>query len=88
MVIPKGFYKNLGHLLKTRRKELKIAQAALAKKCNTSIQFISNIERGYCSPALPQLSVIIRLLKIEPEEVTALLADEISKALNDCPPLT
>ena len=79
-------HKHLGDYLKERRIQADLTQADVAQKLGyTSPQFISNFERGLCSPPLKNLKVLVKLYKLPAEEVIDLILKEqkviLSKAL-------
>ena len=70
-------HKNLGGYLKTKRQNAGMTQQEVANKLGYSTaQFISNFERGLCSPPLNNLKTIIGLYKIPVEEVMNLILKE------------
>lgn len=80
-------HKSLGNFLKTKRITNGFTQAEVAEKLNyASPQFISNFERGLCSPPLKNLKILVELYEIAVEEILELMLKEqeeiLRKALN------
>lgn len=70
-------HRSLGSYLKEKRIKAGITQADVANKLGYSTpQFISNIERGLCSPPLKNLKVLVRLYKIPVDEIMRLILRE------------
>lgn len=57
-------YYELGRKIKIRRKELGLSQEAAAEKCNISLSFYSNIERGVKIMSLETFVSICKNLSI------------------------
>ena len=67
-------HKMLGRYLKQRRIRAGLTQSEVAKKLGYSTpQFISNFERGLCSPPLKNLKVLVKLYSLDVEEVMKLI---------------
>ncbi len=87
-IVGKGaLHQSLGAYLKEKRIESGLTQSEVANKLGYSTpQFISNFERGLCSPPLKNLKVLVRLYKINPSELMDLIMSEqehiLQKALN------
>ncbi|MBQ8087480.1 MAG: helix-turn-helix transcriptional regulator [Clostridia bacterium] len=73
-------YKALGKRIKTRRKQLKMTQEALAGKTDVSASYIGHIERGLKHCSLDTFVCICNVLQISPE---ALLQESVESALLD-----
>lgn len=56
--------KNLGSLLKFKRKELNLTQADVAKRIGVSEQHYSRIERGKYTPSLQTFFKLVKVLGI------------------------
>ena len=70
-------HKNLGTYLKAKRQESGLTQQEVADKLGYSTaQFISNFERGLCSPPLNNLKTIIGLYDIAVDEIMDLILKE------------
>ena len=70
-------HKNLGIYLKNKRQSAGYTQQEVADKLGyTTAQFISNFERGLCSPPLNNLKAIIQLYDISAEEIMTLILKE------------
>ncbi len=75
-------HQNLGDFLKLKRMDKGLTQGEVAQKLGYSTpQFISNIERGLCSPPLKNLKTLIKLYGIHHEEVIELILQEQEKIL-------
>lgn len=55
----------IGHIIRERRKVLKISTVQLAEYCGMSKTTINNIERGRANPSLEILNEILRFLGME-----------------------
>jgi len=71
----------LGKFLAKKREEKGMSQGEVAKKLGySSPQFISNIERGKCSPALSSAKKMAKLYDIPPANMQAeLVSVEVAK---------
>ena len=88
MITGKGLHKSLGTYLRQKRMEANFTQAEVAEKMGYSTpQFISNFERGLCSPPLKNLKTLVRLYKIPTDELLKLIMAEqeeiLRKAFNE-----
>jgi transcriptional regulator with XRE-family HTH domain len=64
------FHKEIGSFLKNKRVQKQLTQGQVAKLMGySSPQFISNIERGVCSPPLKSLKKIASIYEIPEEEL-------------------
>mgnify|MGYP005877287295 CR=1 FL=1 len=57
-------YKSIGRKIKEARKRNKLSQEVVAEKCNISVSFLSNIERGAKKMSLETFVSIARELNI------------------------
>ena len=72
-----GLHKVLGSYLKDKRIDVGLTQSEVAHKLGYSTpQFISNFERGLCSPPLKNLKVLVKLYKLPIDEVMGLILQE------------
>jgi len=70
-------YKEFGAYLKNKRTKAQLSQTEVSEALGyTSPQFVSNFERGLCSPPLPKLKVLMGLYKIPLKEMTERLLDQ------------
>lgn len=77
MSVKNELHQNLGVYLKQKRQETRITQKEVAKKLGyTSPQFVSNFERGLCAPPLKNLKSLVKLYRIQPEEIIDLIVKE------------
>lgn len=77
-----SMFVRLGSLLKDKRVEKGITQMALARELGySSPQFVSNWERGMCSPAFDTLPVICKMLGIPKKEIIEIILDETRNEL-------
>lgn len=68
---------HLGPYLQKKRLQSGYTQLDVAKKLGySSPQFISNFERGLCSPPLKQLKKIANLYKLDPSELIDIMMKE------------
>lgn len=68
---------SLGKYLQKKRIEADLTQIEVAKKLGySSAQFISNFERGLCSPPLKQMKKLSTLYELEPTEVIDIMMKE------------
>lgn len=66
----------LGMYLKRKREISGLSQARVASILGySSPQFVSNFERGLCSPPMKKLLKLVELYEIAPEEITELLME-------------
>lgn len=72
-----ALHQSLGNYLKDKRSNTGLTQSEVATKLGySSPQFISNFERGLCSPPLKNLKTLVKLYKIPVEEIMTLILDE------------
>lgn len=75
-------HKNLGKHLKDQRQDIGLTQAEVADRLGlTSPQFVSNFERGLCSPPLKDLKLLIKIYKMDANSVIKLILDQEEKRL-------
>ena len=82
MVLPKSFHLKLGQLLRRARVGQGLTQVEVARCCRTGTQFISNIERGVCSPPLYLLARLLVVLRIDKMEVIFLVHGALQRELD------
>lgn len=69
-------HEGLGEYLREKRLQKNLGQADVAKKLGySSSQFVSNFERGLCSPPLPKIKILMQLYGISLNEMTKILLD-------------
>ncbi len=74
--------KKLAGYLKEKRLSANLSQAAVGEKLGfSSPQFVSNWERGKCSPPRKSFSKLVKLYKLDVEEFIQLLLSEEEAAL-------
>lgn len=74
---PTNRFENLGNYLREAREKQNLKQIDVAKKIGyDSSQFISNIERGISSLPLKKLKILINVLKLNENELIAVLSSE------------
>lgn len=76
--------KNLsqGLYLKEKRISAKMSQSEVAERLGyTSSQFISNWERGLCSPPMDVLQRLIKIYKVDPRRLVQLILEDNERAL-------
>jgi transcriptional regulator with XRE-family HTH domain len=70
-------FERLGRLLKDARINKAMTQMDLAEMLGyTSPQFVSNWERGLCSPAFEALPTLARVLSIPKREIIEIILEE------------
>jgi transcriptional regulator with XRE-family HTH domain len=78
-----ALHQNLGQYLREKRVNAGLTQAEIAGKLGySSPQFISNFERGLCSPPLKNLKALVKLYKIDANELIRLIIDEQKNVLS------
>ncbi|NLG31589.1 MAG: helix-turn-helix transcriptional regulator [Acholeplasmataceae bacterium] len=68
IIIPRGNIMNakqIGNLVRNKRKELGITQAYLAAVANTGVRFISDLENGKPTVELEKTLHVLRVLNIK-----------------------
>ncbi|MCB0364986.1 MAG: helix-turn-helix transcriptional regulator [Bdellovibrionaceae bacterium] len=74
MDLKSTMHKPLGSYLKARRIAAGLTQHDVSTKLGyTTPQFVSNFERGLCSPPLNALAVLVKLYGMDPEELIDLI---------------
>ncbi len=77
-----SMFVRLGSLLKEKRIDKGITQMSLARELGySSPQFVSNWERGMCSPAFDTLPTVCKLLGIPKREIIEIIIDETRSEL-------
>jgi transcriptional regulator with XRE-family HTH domain len=77
-------FERLGSLLKDKRVEKGLTQMELAQELGyTSPQFVSNWERGMCSPAFDTLPLIAKILNISKKDVIHIIVEETKFELEE-----
>lgn len=57
--------KELGKLIRSRRKERGLTQSELAMYCNTGIRFISNLENGKTTMQVSKVITVLSMLALD-----------------------
>jgi transcriptional regulator with XRE-family HTH domain len=82
MVTSPSLHKALGEYLKDKRSETGLTQSDVAKKLGYSTpQFISNFERGLCAPPLKNLKLLVKLYKLDANELIDVILNEEEESL-------
>ncbi len=82
MKISARLHQTLGEYLKEKRMESGFTQSEVADKLGySSPQFVSNFERGLCSPPVSNLKTLVKLYKISTDEVVRLIIKEQERDL-------
>jgi len=77
-----SLHESLGSFLKRCRQQIGLTQSEVASKLGySSPQFISNFERGLCSPPLKNLKTLVKLYSISPDEIIHLILEEQEEIL-------
>lgn len=64
-------YKDLGHRIRTIRREMRLTQEELAEKVGISASFLGHVERGSRVASLDTLVAICNTLKVTPQQLLA-----------------
>lgn len=76
MEIRSTLHEPLGTYLKDKRIQSGLTQSEVSTALGyTTPQFVSNFERGLCSPPLQALAILVSLYKINPEELIDIILD-------------
>lgn len=68
--------RRLGAFLKAKRTEMGFSQSYVSQKMGyTTPQFVSNFERGLCSPPQHKIKELMALYKISPKTLLGLMLD-------------
>lgn len=74
MELKSALHRPLGNYLKAKRIASGLTQHDVSSELGyTTPQFVSNFERGLCSPPLNALSVLVQLYKIDAEELITMI---------------
>jgi transcriptional regulator with XRE-family HTH domain len=77
-------FERLGSMLKDKRISKGMTQMELAQELGyTSPQFVSNWERGMCSPAFDTLPTIAKLLVIPKKDIIQIIVEETKTELEE-----
>lgn len=60
---------NEGSFLKAKRNEAGLTQTQLSEKLNVHAQYVSNWERGLCPPPSAKYKKLVKILKIDLNEL-------------------
>ncbi len=75
-------HQSLGNYLRDKRVAAGFTQSEIAGKLGYSTpQFISNFERGLCSPPLKNLKALVKLYRIPVDEIMVLIMKEQESVL-------
>jgi len=78
----KSFLKEFGLYIKEKRERSGLSQSEVAHELGySSPQFISNFERGLCSPPLPALRELVDLYRLSRREVVDVLLKQQKRYL-------
>ena len=73
--------KNLGSLIKSKRKELGLTQAEVAESISVSSQHYSRIERGEYTPSLQTFFKLAEVLKLDISDVNINRGKSVSSTM-------
>ena len=80
----RGLHSKLGVYLRDQRVFAGLTQSDVASKLGySSPQFISNFERGLCSPPLKQLRQLVKLYRMDGRKLVNLILEEQESVLKD-----
>ncbi len=74
-------FTTLGDYLKEKREKCSLTQSDVAKICQCKAQFVSNWERGLCSPPWPILKKLIKVYELPQKQLFLLLVKEHEKLI-------
>lgn len=74
-------YQNLGTYLQTMRIEAKLTQAKLAQLLKIHVQYVSNWERGVCSPPSHCFHKALDILKADRKKIVAVMLLDSKKEI-------
>lgn len=75
-------FKNLGEHLKKQRTQKGLTQGEVAQALGySSPQFVSNFERGLCAPPIPKLGTLVKLYRMDSEELINIIVQSYEKEL-------
>lgn len=74
-------YKDLGHRIRTARRQKKMTQEFLAEKVGISASFLGHIERGTRVASLETLVALCNALSVSPNHLLAASLDSSSYAM-------
>ena len=69
-------FSSLGDYLKVKRENSQLTQSDVAKSCQCKAQFVSNWERGLCSPPWPILKKLIKIYELPQKQLFLFLMKE------------
>ena len=76
-------FQDVGNFLKIKREKAHFSQGLLAQTLGySSPQYVSNWERGLCSPPFEMLPKICHVLKISKSEIINVILDQTERELN------
>lgn len=80
--LEESLVREFGDYLKEKRVKANLSQAEVAEELGySSPQFVSNFERGLCTPPLPALKQMLQLYNISKKEMVELLLRQERKHL-------
>lgn len=74
-------FSTLGDYLKQKRENNNLTQSDVAKICHCKAQFVSNWERGLCSPPWPILKKLIKAYELPQKQLFLFLMKEHEKLI-------
>ena len=83
-MIIKTDFKELGNYLKRKREQQSLTQGQVAEVLGyLSPQFVSNFERGLCTPPLEALRVLVELYKIPEKEIVRIIMRQQEQTIRE-----
>ena len=79
--VSKKQFSSLGDYLKEKRESTSYTQSYVAKSCQCKAQFVSNWERGLCSPPWPILKKLIKIYDLPQKQLFLFLMKEHEKLI-------
>lgn len=77
----KQHFSKLGEFLKAKREEKNLTQIDVADACQCKSQFVSNWERGMCSPPWDILKKLLKLYNISERQIFNFLMKEYEQMI-------
>ena len=76
-------YRQLGKFLKLKRMHSDFSQSELAEQIDIHPQFVSNWERGICAPPSHSFKRLIKLLKINRNELVEVMVEDCRRSIEE-----
>ena len=73
----------IGQIIKLQRMQNKMTQRTLAARLGVTEDFVSKIESGKSKVPVDKLKILVKVLKLNKQEVLKLLIDDATKQIVD-----